>query len=42
MIGLKSILVPVDFSGRSSSVAAHARILAKQYGAKIVVLHVMR
>jgi len=42
MITLKTIVLPVDFSTRAASTAAHARILAKQYGATIVVLHVMR
>ena len=42
MITLKTIILPVDFSTRAASVAAHARILAKQYGATIVALHVMR
>ena len=42
MITPKTILLPVDFSSRSATVAAHARIMAKQYGATIVVLHVMR
>lgn len=42
MITLNTIVVPVDFSTRSASVAAHARILAKQYRATIVLLHVMR
>jgi len=38
----KTILLPVDFSSRAASAAAHARILAKQFGATIVALHVMR
>ncbi|MBI2689251.1 MAG: universal stress protein [Acidobacteria bacterium] len=38
----KTILLPVDFSTRAASVAAHARILAKQYDATIVAVHVMR
>ena len=42
MITLNTILLPVDFSGRSASVAAHARVLAKRYGARVVALHVMR
>jgi nucleotide-binding universal stress UspA family protein len=32
----------VDFSARAAGAAAHARILAKQYGATVVALHVMR
>lgn len=42
MLNLKTIILPVDFSTRSASAAAHARILAKQYGARIVAVHVMR
>jgi nucleotide-binding universal stress UspA family protein len=38
----KTIILPVDFSSRAAGVAAHARILAKQFGATIVLLHVMR
>lgn len=42
MITPKTIILPVDFSARAAGAAAHARILAKQYGATIVALHVMR
>lgn len=42
MITPKTILLPVDFSARAAGAAAHARILAKQYGATVVALHVMR
>ena len=42
MITPKTIILPVDFSTRAAGAAAHARILAKQFGAKIVALHVMR
>jgi len=42
MITPKTIVLPVDFSTRSASTAAHARIMAKQYGSTIVALHVMR
>ena len=42
MITPKTIILPVDFSTRAAATAAHARILAKQYGATIVALHVMR
>jgi nucleotide-binding universal stress UspA family protein len=38
----KTIILPVDFSTRAASVAAHARILAKQYDATIVAVQVMR
>lgn len=38
----KTIVLPVDFSSRSATAAAHARIIAKQYGATVVALHVMR
>lgn len=41
MITPKTILLPVDFSARAASTAAHARIMAKQYGATIVAIHVM-
>jgi len=42
MITPKTIILPVDFSTRSAGAAAHARIMAKHYGATIVALHVMR
>jgi nucleotide-binding universal stress UspA family protein len=42
MINLKTIVLPVDFSARCASAAAHARILAQQYGSTIVAVHVMR
>jgi nucleotide-binding universal stress UspA family protein len=39
---LSKILLPVDFSGRSAVAAAHARALARRFGASIVLLHVAR
>lgn len=42
MLTPKTIILPVDFSTRSASTAAHARILARQYDATVVALHVMR
>lgn len=42
MITLTTIVLPVDFSTRSAGVAAHARILAKQFDATVVLVHVMR
>ncbi|MBM3766480.1 MAG: universal stress protein [Acidobacteria bacterium] len=42
MLKIKKILVPTDFSSQSSMVAAHARVLALQSGAEVVVAHCMR
>ena len=42
MLTPKTIILPVDFSSRAAGVAAHARVMAKQYDATIVALHVMR
>lgn len=42
MITLTTIVLPVDFSTRSAGVAAHARVLAKQFNASVVLVHVMR
>lgn len=42
MQSLKTLLLPVDFSPRSAIAAAHARVLARQFGARVVALHVMR
>lgn len=42
MLTPKTIILPVDFSNRAAGVAAHARVMAKQYDATIVALHVMR
>ena len=41
MITPKTILLPVDFSPSAVSVAAHARIMAKQFDSTIVTLHVL-
>ena len=40
-IALKSILVPVDFSECSEKALIYARGFAKQFGARIVLLHVV-
>lgn len=42
MISLKKIILPVDFSTRAATAASHARVMAKQYGATVIALHVMR
>lgn len=42
MITPKMIVLPVDFSERAGRTAAHARIIARQYDATIVAVHVMR
>lgn len=39
---LSKILLPVDFSERSAVAAAHARALARRFGASITLLHVAR
>jgi nucleotide-binding universal stress UspA family protein len=41
-VTLYTLLLPVDFSTRSASVAAHARALAHRRQVRIVVLHVIR
>ncbi|HEU0121670.1 MAG TPA: universal stress protein [Bryobacteraceae bacterium] len=38
----QTIILPVDFSARAAVTAAHARVLANQYGSAIVAVHVMR
>ncbi|MFQ5589058.1 MAG: universal stress protein [Nitrospiria bacterium] len=40
-IGFKSILVGTDFSDYSERAIAHASVLAKQFDAKITLLHVI-
>ena len=42
MLTPKTIILPIDFSSRAAGVAAHARIMAKQYDATVIALHVMR
>jgi nucleotide-binding universal stress UspA family protein len=42
MLTPKTIILPVDFSTRAAATAAHARVMAKQFDATIVALHVMR
>ena len=39
---MKTILVPVDFSGATASVVAAAIGMAKAYGARIVLIHAVR
>lgn len=41
MFNVKNILLPTDFSKLSLSAAQHAVDLAKQYGAKIHLMHVI-
>ncbi len=41
MITPKTIILPIDFSAPASRTAAHASILARQYGATVVLLHVL-
>jgi nucleotide-binding universal stress UspA family protein len=40
-VGLKAILVPTDFSESSAYAARYATALARQYGARLHVLHVI-
>lgn len=40
MSPLKKILLPVDFSDRSLTAAEHARLVARQCGSQVTVLHV--
>jgi len=40
-LGIKSILVPTDFSGPSESALTHALALARQLGARLTLLHVV-
>jgi nucleotide-binding universal stress UspA family protein len=42
MLRMKRIVLPTDFSAKSAVLAAHARILALQAGAEVVIVHVMR
>ena len=42
MLTPKTIILPIDFSSRAAGVAAHARIMAKQYDATVIALQVMR
>jgi len=42
LINLKSILVPLDFSERSLKALQYAVPLAKQFGAKLTLLHVLK
>ena len=40
-LSLKKILVPVDFSEQSRKALQYATSFAKQFGAEIIVLHVL-
>jgi nucleotide-binding universal stress UspA family protein len=42
MLRIATILFPVDFSERCSAAAAHVAALARQFKAKVTVLHVMK
>lgn len=42
MITPRTIVLPVDFSNRAAGAAAHARIMAKQFDATIIAVHVLR
>lgn len=39
MLRLPRILVPVDFSDRSTAAAEHAAVIARRFGSKLVFLH---
>lgn len=39
---MKKILVPIGFSENASAAYAHARCLAEEFGASIVLMHVVR
>jgi nucleotide-binding universal stress UspA family protein len=41
MLSLKTILVPVDFSERSTHAAEHAVLLSKRFQSKVVLAHVI-
>jgi nucleotide-binding universal stress UspA family protein len=41
MLSLKTILVPVDFSERSTHAAEHGVVLSKRFGSKVVLAHVI-
>jgi nucleotide-binding universal stress UspA family protein len=41
MVALKKILLPTDFSERSAGAALHAKLLARQFGAELIVMHVI-
>ena len=42
MLAIKSILHPTDFSQSAGNAFLYARALAKQYGAQILLLHVIQ
>jgi nucleotide-binding universal stress UspA family protein len=42
MLSIRTILHPTDFSGSSSEAFAVAAVLARDYGARLVLLHVMK
>ena len=41
MFALKKILVPVDFSERSTAAAEHAAVMAKRFDAELIFQHVV-
>jgi nucleotide-binding universal stress UspA family protein len=41
MVPLKAVLVPIDFSGNNESALALAESLARDHGARLVLLHVV-
>ncbi len=41
MFALKKILVPVDFSERSTAAAEHAAVMAERFDAELIFLHVV-
>ena len=41
LLALKSILVPVDFSGPSKEALAYAGAFARKFGAELILLHVV-
>lgn len=40
MLRIQTILAPIDFSEKSAAAAEHAAVLARNFGAKLVLLHV--
>lgn len=42
MLKLSKLILPVDFSSKNAVVASHARVLSKQFGGEVILVHVMR
>jgi nucleotide-binding universal stress UspA family protein len=42
MLKLSKLILPVDFSAKNAVVASHARVLSKQFGGEVILMHVMR